>query len=255
MQRIRDLNNYQKGILLILLALAVVFAFIYSAVTSRVGFLYKDEILIPSTLDGNTVYSGTVSDGECVFTVTPDKTVTLRCGGKIYGPYTAVEDSTAVPAEYASSSNCIGIELRDNNKLLFRGAVLPQHGSGFHLIDEKGDLFGFDVVVTMSDGTQVDGFGNAVDSREPSVYTVLSLMGQPELTHKGSWSIWFMGLFLCIITAVSILFADELFRFHLIFRVQDPNSVEPSDWEIASRYISWTIMPILILIQFITGLK
>jgi len=255
MQRIRDLSSYQKAILLILLAMAAVFAAIYFSVISRVGILYKDVILIPGTQDGNTVYTGTVSDGECVFTVTPGKTVTLRCGSKLYGPYTAREDPTAVPAEYASSSNCIGIELREGTKLLFRGGVLTRQRTGFHLVREDGEMYGFQFIATMSDGTQVDGNGHTVDPWEPSVYTVLELMGDPELTHKGDWSVWFLGVFLCVITAVSILFADELFRLSLVFRVQDPYRVEPSDWEIASRYIAWTVMPVLILILFITGLE
>lgn len=255
MQRIRDLDRYQKAVILIVAFLAVLFAVIYANTISKTGFLYKDEILIPSTQDGNTVYTGTVSGGECIITVTPDKTVTMRCGSSIYGPYTAKEDPSAIPAEYSGAENCIGIELRENQKLLFRGAVLTRQQNGFRLINENGEMYGFSAVVTMSDGTQWDWDGNALDPWELDVYSVLELMGQPELTHKGDWGVWFMGLCLCVMTVVSVLFADELFRLSLVFRVQDPYRADPSDWEISSRYISWTIMPVLILILFITGLK
>ena len=60
---------------------------------------------------------------------------------------------------------------------------------------------------------------------------------------------------MCVIAAVSILFADELFRWKMSFRVRDAYDAEPSDWEIAARYISWTVMPILISILFLKGLQ
>ena len=40
MERIRQLDWYQKGILILLLAMALVFAVIYRMSIARVGFLY-----------------------------------------------------------------------------------------------------------------------------------------------------------------------------------------------------------------------
>jgi hypothetical protein len=95
MERIKELDRYQKGILLLLTAMIVVFGFIYSMASSRVGFLYHDVILQPSEMNGNLVYSGSINDKESAFTVTADKTVTFQHGEKTYGPYTAKEDPTA----------------------------------------------------------------------------------------------------------------------------------------------------------------
>ena len=80
-------------------------------------------------------------------------------------------------------------------------------------------------------------------------------MHGPKLTHKGDVFGWFSGLLLCAVTAFSILFADELFRWHLRFRIADPENAEPSDWEIASRYIAWTVFPVLALFVFVMGLR
>jgi hypothetical protein len=101
----------------------------------------------------------------------------------------------------------------------------------------------------------VDKDGNIIDPDEPSVGTVVQLAFGPELTHKGIWGVWVIGLVMCVISAVSILFVDELFRWNLSFRVRDAYDAEPSDWEIATRYIGWTLEPIMILIIFLTGLK
>ena len=58
MERVKNLDRYQKGILLLLAVMIVVFGVIYGIVTSRVGFLYKDAILRPTEENGNTIYSG-----------------------------------------------------------------------------------------------------------------------------------------------------------------------------------------------------
>ena len=90
---------------------------------------------------------------------------------------------------------------------------------------------------------------------EPSASSVLDLVYGKNLENKGDWQIWFYALIISIITAVSILFADELFRFNLAFQIRDADYAEPSEWEIASRYIGWTIMPILALVMYIIGLQ
>lgn len=113
MERIRNLNNCQKAIVVIVLFMAVFFAIMYAVIISRVGFLYQEHILVPHTQNGNTVYSGSIRGTDCSFTITSDKVVSFHCGPKFYGPYTATEDSTAIPEEYTLSPNCVGIELRE----------------------------------------------------------------------------------------------------------------------------------------------
>jgi len=255
MNRIRELNRYQKTILLILLAMLVVFGILYSWAASQKGYVYKEEVFLPSYENGKTIYSGRLYDSDCSFTVTHDKVVSFRCEDKFYGPYTAVEDASAIPEEYALTSNAVGVELRNNGNVMFRGAVLTNQPSGFHLVDENGELHGFGVIVTMSDGTQVDENGSIVDPWKPGVYTILELMGQPKLTKKCEWGFFFMGLFVSVIAACNILFADELFRLSLVFSVRDWDRTEPSDFEIAGRYVSWTLFPILILWVYCSGLN
>ena len=90
---------------------------------------------------------------------------------------------------------------------------------------------------------------------EPSLATILDLAMGPELTHKGHWLPWFLGILLCVVNAVSILYADELFRFWLSFRIESPELAEPTDLEITGRYFGWIAMLIGILVVFIIGLS
>jgi len=253
MDRIRALNRYQKAILLILAAMTLVFGIIYIRAASQHGYAYRDEILLPSYENGSTVYSGKINGAQCSFTVTADKTVTFRCINRTYGPYTALEDPTAVPTEYAQYPNCTGVVLYENGKQIFRGAALTDPIYGFHLADTNGEML-WSIISTMSDGTRVDEHGTVIDPWEPGVHTILELMGQPELTAKGEWGFFFLGLFLCAVTVISILFADELFRLSLVFTLRDWEQAEPSDFELAGRYIGWTLLPILILWVYCSGL-
>lgn len=235
-------------------AMVLVFAVVYPKTIAREGFAYKNAILIPNQENGSTVYSGKIQGIQTRFTVSPDKTVEFQYGGNIYGPYTAKEDPTAIPRDHDLAESMTGIELRQGEKILFRGGVLNS-GENRYLYNEDGSMTGFEVSTYTSNGTVIDGKGNVTDPMEPSISTILDLMADPELTHKGDWRAWLAGLSLCIITAVSMLFADELFRRNLAFRIRNADQAEPSEWKIAGRYIVWTMFPFLAMMVFIAGLQ
>lgn len=254
MERMKELNRYQKGILILLIAMLVIFTVLYFVTSSRVGFEYMDIILCPTNEGGNTIYSGTIRGEQAAFTVTADKTVTFTCGDKVYGPFIAREDASAVPDDRAEGGYMTGVEIRQGEKVFFRGGVF-RSGEDLILFDEDGGHNSLTITAVMNDGTVVDSEGNVVDQMAPNAATILRLMDGPELTSKGEWTAWFLGLFISIITAVSILFADELFRWNLAFQIRNVDRAEPSDWELAGRYIGWTILPILALGIYIMGLK
>ena len=101
-----------------------------------------------------------------------------------------------------------------------------------------------------SDGFQRDEYGNIMDPNEPSVATIPELTNAPRMTHKGNGFVWFGATLICIINTLSIFFTDELFRWNLAFRIRNADHTEPSDWEIAGRYVGWTVMTIAALVLF-----
>lgn len=254
MQRVKQLGRYPKIILLLIAIIVPVFTVLYPIVTSRVGFLYEDTILVPSEANGATVYSGNIRGTDASFTVYADKTVVFQYGETVYGPYTAKEDATAIPKDSDLHAQMTGIELRCGGEIVFRGGVVDS-GDWHMLYNEDGSFETLRITATMSDGTVVDENGNRIDPMEPSVSTILDLMDGPALTHKGTWLGWLGGVLLCAFAVLSILFADELFRWNASFLVRNAEEAEPSEWEIAGRYISWTALPIGALVLFILGLR
>lgn len=242
--RIKELGRYQMILLLLMAVMILAFTVTYPIVTARSGFLYKDAILVPAEEDGGTVYSGKIYGTAASFTVSADKTVIFQYGNTVYGPYTVKEDPAAIPKDSDLQAQMTGIELRCGGEIVFRGGVVNS-GDWRMLYNEDGS---FDllrsITATMSDGTM-----------EPSVSTILDLTDGPALTHKGTWLGWFGGVLICVIAALAMLFADELFRWNASFLVRNAEEAEPSDWEIAGRYITWTVLPVMAAVIFILGLK
>lgn len=254
MKKLKSLNCYQKVILLFMVAMTLVFAAVYPITISREGFAYKDKILTPSQENNRTVYSGKIQGQQAHFIVSEDKTVEFQFGEKTYGPYTAKEDPTAIPKGEEMAEHMTGVELRQGEDILFCGGVLDA-GDYLFLYNEDGTLENMGISFVSSNGIEMDINGNVIDPMEPSVSTILDLMDEPDLTHKGEWLAWFGAVFICVLNALSILLADELFRWNLAFQIRNADRVEPSDWEIAGRYIGWTVMAIMALIIFIMGLQ
>ena len=251
MEKLQRLTRYQKVLLIVMTAMALVFAAVYFKTVSRVGFAYQDAIFVPSRENGSTVYSGTLLGQQACFTVSEDRTVVFQCGDHVYGPFIAKEDPSAIPKDSEIADLMTGVELREGGELLFRGGVFESEGTPLLFYKEEGSLVTTDFSVTSGGIERV-----TMDSVKPTPSAILELMGgAPKLTHKGTWLAWFAGVVLCAVNALLILFADELFRWNLSFWIRNPDYAEPSDWEIATRYLCWTLLPVLALVSFVVGLQ
>lgn len=249
MNRFRELERFPKILLVALLLLVVVFAPIYGITASRVGYLHNDEIFVPRQSEGALVYEGKVDGLDSSIVVALD-TVIVNWGSKTYGPYTLREDPSAVPDGHPQMT---GIEILDGSKIYFRGGVTDET-TDFWLIGADGEQL-FTMTYTLSDGTEMDMNGNPIDHMKPTPRQIVSLLRGPELTHKGDWMIFLVGIFCAAATAVSILFADELFYLSICFRVENAEAVEPSDWHIATRNLGWLFLTIMTGVIFLMGLQ
>lgn len=254
MKRIKDLNRYQKGVLIFMTVMTLIFAVVYPMTISRVGYRYNDAILVPTQENGKTIYTGKIQGRQAQFIVSEDKSIAFQYGDKSYGTYTMKEDPTAIPKDEELAEEMTGVEIRKGDKLLFRGGVWYA-GDSYWLYNEDGTLDNLGFSVYTSNGIELDESGNVIDRMEPSATNIYELLNGPKLTHKGEAFAWFGAVFVCIINAFTILFADELFRWNLAFQIRNVENAEPSDWEIAQRYTVWTAMAIMALVLFIIGLK
>lgn len=263
MQKIKQLGLYEKCILLVVCVTILVFAVVYPVTIAREGFAYQNEILVPNYEDENVTYSGKIQGEQVCFTVSEDRAVEFQYGDKIYGPYIAKEDPSAIPKDSELAEAMIGVELYKDKKMIFRGGAY-EHSDGWWLFNEDGSV---DVTSDLFETTNgswgtIDGMEigeideiDETDETEPPVSVIFELMAGPEMTHKGDWICWIQAVAVCSFLAISILFADEIFRWNLAFRIRNVEQAEPSEWEIASRYIVWTVLTIMAIALFVVGLQ
>lgn len=190
MERIKGLNRYQKGLLIFMTVMTLVFAVIYPRTISKVGYRYNDAILVPTQENGKIIYTGKIQGKQARFIVSEDKSIEFQYGDKFYGTYTMKEDPTAIPEEELAEE-MTGVEIHNGDELLFRGGVWDS-GDFYWLYNEDGTLDNLGFAVYSSYGVEYDESGNVIDRMEPSAATIYELLNEPELTHKGEKLAWFL---------------------------------------------------------------
>ena len=121
------------------------------------------------------MYAGEIHGQTACFTVTEDKTVVFQHGDKIYGPYTEIEDPTAIPKDEELANYMTGVELRQGDDILFRVGVLENSDFNW-LYTENGEIESVRISYVTNDGIERYEHANAIDPLEPSASTILLLI-------------------------------------------------------------------------------
>lgn len=244
-------DRLKKILPIVLIVIAAVFSALYFFIGRRYGVEYQDALYFLNSERGATVYSAKVDGQSASFTVEKD-TVTYRWGDTVYGPYTIRKDPTAAPGGEWEYLDLIGVEIREEDSILFRGGYADDL---FLFIREDGKPESSSLFHVTYNGVEHDADGNVVDLHRPSLSTIIRFSQLPKAdAHRGSLMYWFFGLLTAGIAALLLKFDDTLFRWDLSFRIRNPEYAEPSDWEIFSRIFSWIVFTLLSLGLFIAGL-
>lgn len=248
----------QRVVILIQAFLVLLFLILYLTLGRRQSITYHNEHLYRRT-DGEIVtYTGKIDGKKAVFTVSGNM-VEYQLGDMAYGPYTIVFDPSAVPDEDVlspyNSVSLVGVEVWSGETCLFRGAYRDSDTYTFYLVDPQGEVaYGDDTsfgLISFSYSGEVYGYTHKA---EPGAYSILKIATGSGVEQCGSFGHFLLGVFACIACAVSVLFADALFRWDLRFKIRNVENAEPSDWEIFGRWVGWITLTIVALFLFITGL-
>ncbi len=239
-ERWQQLTKVQKGTVLTLAVLAVIFAVVYLVNAPKEGMFYGDDFLFCTQSGQERTYTGRSEGAEVTFTANGD-TVTSWWGGETH-VYTVKKDPAAVPKDQDMVPfEMEGVEVREGDKVLFRGGWDAHYEVCY---SEDGEIdSGLFTVRTSIDPPK----------REPAVGTVLSLWQGPELSPRVDGLYYFLGLLMALLGTLYLFFADELFRWDLWWRVKDPYGAEPSDWELLSRTIGGAVLTLAALFLWGAG--
>lgn len=239
----KNLPHAQRIMVCVQAFLILLFLILYCVIGTQKVIKYDGGYLRCRTDGEKTVYSGEINGQEIIAVVGRDS-VEYRVDNAVYGPYTVVHDPSAVPDKEnlpfntTDSRFLTGVEVWEGETLLYRGAYHNPDldiTSLFYLMDLDGQT--------------------VYNGEIPDPYTTLKLFFAPGVTSRGIFGIFLLGALLCVINMVSILYADELFRWSLRFRIVNVEDAEPSEWEIISRWIGWCAISVCVVIMFILGLK
>ena len=251
-QHFTQLSLGQKVLVLLQAAMLLLFLILYPTVGRLQYIDFRGDHLRFTTEEQTRIYSGRVDGKDVSIVVAPDQSIRFQLGDTEYGPYVIVENPTAVPDEDSGdlltmeASLLTGVEIQDSvsGEVLFRGAyhAMKSELSAFFLYDEDGHLvssFGFGLSVT----------------KEPQPEEILQIVLAPDLSPRGHIYGFLFGALFNLATVLLILYADELFRHDLRFRIQNVEDAEPSEWELFSRWVGWLVFTVMALVIYIIGLN
>lgn len=268
---------YRQAMLAATVGLMVLFAVLYLIMGRQNGLEYGNDFYKLKAQGDARVYTGvdhgqrdfiSTQSGEgkkTVYTVckTPDGyRVECQIEGQEFGPYQVTEfPRSDVPAVLTDLPLEGGLEIKNTatGELLFRGGYWQNSGYVF-LVNENAKTEA-DGNAALTDKLTVGSvslfdYAPPIPEEGPSCDDLVrfTLGAEANMTHKGDWMYYALALLAAVFNAASLLYAEELFIFHMSFRVAEPERVEPSEWELFTRHVGWGVLLLLELILLFTGL-
>lgn len=244
---------YRRAMLVATVGLMVFATAFYLTVGSRQGVEYGNSFYELTTVDGTMTYTAnahewhegntTIQSGagrKIVYTVTPvfDSGFMVKCqmGEETYGPYQVAtldlaDLSTRVLGFYPDG----GMEITNvtTGERLFRGGYIHSSDGYAFLLDEN----------KQGEADSILDYAPPKPEKGPNCDDLyhFTFGAEESMTQKGNWLYFFCALLFAVFNAVSLVYAEELFTFHMSFHVERPERVEPSEWELFRRHVSWAV--------------
>lgn len=243
-KRWQEMDWGRRVILLAQPVMFVLFLIVFLTLGQQRVTAYRDGYLRYERQGETAVYSGRVDGYDVRYAVPSGQVVEFWLNGALDGTYTITEDPAAIPQTEDtagfSPDFLIGIEIRQDGAAWFRGAYSPS--SSFWLLDEAGNNLAISIT-----------FSTQAPDPAPTPGTILNFANGPKISFRGTALALLLGLFCSAVCIVTLLFEDQLFLWHLSFRVQDPYGAEPSEWELFGRWANWIVYTGVALFVYIAG--
>ena len=238
-------STYQKVLLCLLAAMAVLFAVLTAVSRTHEGVAFRDELLTIGEEGSQTVYSGTLY-GDSITIICREENGTKLVDFDAPGHYTAhcrVEfPEGTITTEYGDAVPRIRI-LR-NDEVLFSGGYDPTADDHLRYFSEDGTF-----TIEPSISIYTSG-GDPWYHFELSVYDIMCFAMGPETSVRGSWAGYFIALLLTVIGALLTAFPETVFYLSHCLSVQDP---EPTDFFYFTHKLGSILFAAIVLFLYCNG--
>ena len=236
---------YQKIILCLLVAMAVIFAVWTGISRTHEGIAFHNELLSASDQNGTTVYSGTLYSTPITITCREEngaKLVDFSADGAYFAACRVEYPDGTIPTAYGKSVPRIRI-LR-NGEVLFSGGYDPTADSSYtKFFNEDGSS---EIFMTIG----ASGSGDPWHFFEFDIFDILRFSEVPETSARGSWGIYFKALALSVLFALLTAFPETTFYLSHCLDVRDP---EPTDFYYFTHKVSSILCTAIVLILYFIG--
>lgn len=237
-------TKLQKAILIILLALAVVFAVVTGVVRTRKGVAFEGGLLSISREGERTVYSGRAEGQKVTITVYPEgehRVVELAVGTLIDHTYRVEYLGGTIVNDYGTYDKiCVTL----NGRALFDGGYNKQAAAPFaRFCDANGEL---DALVA---GRGIIN-GDLWYEYEMLPHQILRFANGPSTAVRGDWLIYALAVFISLIVALGAAFPERLFYWNHFLSVRNP---EPTDFYMDCQKVAWVIGTAVVLGLYLWG--
>lgn len=242
----RERTSFQKVLLCILLAMAVVFGVITLVLRMKPGVRYQNALLKISQEGDSTVYSGRAKGEKVTIWACPqgeDRVVKLTVGTLIDHTYRVEYPGGTIESSFGLQYDRV-IITRDG-LIRFDGGYHPDGPiSGF--CDREGEV-DFWIEISVS-GTA----GGPWQDYEMSPTSIMAFANGPETTVRGSGVLYALGLFFSAFGAVFTAFPYTIFYLK-VGRFVRNSDAEPSDAYLTGNWIGCLLFACMALVAYLVG--
>lgn len=241
-------ERYQKIILCIYLAMAIIFAIWTGISRSNDGVQFRETLLEVSEQGGTTVYSGVVYGIPVTITNREEngtKYVNFSADGEYYATCRVEYPEGTIKTEFGTEVK--RIKIIRNDEVLFSGGYdpAPEINSYMKFYSEDG-TWNMDPMVSIRASNGVDPWYNF----EFDMSDIIRFAGSPKTSAYGSWGRYFLALFVSVIGAVTTAFPNTIFYLEHFLSVYNP---EPTDFYYICHKIASVIYVGMTFFAYING--
>ena len=242
-------TRLQKTVLLVLAAMALVFAILTGISRTRPGVIFDGALLRPVEMADTVSYTGEIYGQDVTISVRRESdtvtTVTCAAGGQedVYRLEYPLDPIT-VAEGYRQGEKVDGIRVSKNSQLIFSGGYDPREAYGWYDSDGR-----WDSGLSVEWDTAPTGETHALTLDERNV---MSFASGPDLVARGSWGAYVLVVLFSALLALDVAFPMTLFRLQHMCDVRDP---QPTDFYLTVQRLGWVVYPFLLGAGYLWALR
>jgi len=200
-----------------------IFLIIYLTYGNKAVIRFNSDLLLAEKGENEIFFSGEIKGKPAELTLFSDAVLQYTLDGVEYGPFTLVDDPTAVPpdSDLAVSTFYVGIEIREDGEPIFRG--------GYH-------DYMTGILLVHNDGT----FYSEPAPGEPDLHLIFHFLRAGNIVRQGNWIFFLVASLFVALTLLTGFFKEPFFRAHMPLTKEEKELQAQEKVPLLRKVLSWS---------------